>query len=67
MTALDDRDRDQLRAAARDATKPLRAAERAAFAALRFHAGRDDAALIDAALRGPAPDRPTRARPPRTW
>lgn len=67
MTALDDRDRNRLRAAARDTTKPLRAAERAAFAALRFHAGRDDAALIDDALRGPVPDRPTRARPTRSW
>lgn len=67
MTALDDRDRDRLRAAARDTTKPLRPAERVMFGRMRSRGDRDDAALIDAALRGPVPDRPTRARPPRTW
>ncbi|WP_454728536.1 hypothetical protein [Cellulosimicrobium protaetiae] len=65
---LHDADRDRLRAAATDTTKPLRPAERATYDMLRRHADRDDAALIDAALRGPAPDRPTRARPAAsTW
>lgn len=64
---LTQRNRERLADAAANPAAPLSPAERVMFGRMRSWGDRDDAALIDAALRGPVPDRPTRARPTRTW
>ncbi|MFF3063017.1 hypothetical protein ACFVQ3_00530 [Oerskovia sp. NPDC057915] len=56
---LNDADRDRLNAAATDPTRPLSFVEQSAFAYRRRWLDRDDTAIVDAAMRGTTPRRPT--------